>query len=237
MVGYARNKKVLLEMEIIYILVNPAVPENIGASARAIKTMGFSNLRLVNPCEYLSGPAKWLAHASHDILENAKVFSSLELALADIDFTIATSAKTRHVKADYYPLKSLPEIIEKKGNTISKIAIVFGGEESGLSNSDIASCDIVSYIPMKNLYPSLNLSQSVMLFAYGLSEINITTEIKNAEQNINTYKALKSRTEKALNKLKLNPDSNIYKRLLERFSVLSETDMHLVHSICNKILD
>ena len=84
-------------MNISFILVEPAVPENIGAAARAIKTMGFNDLRLVNPCDHLDMRAKMLAHASHEILENAKIFTNLSDAIADLDFTIATSAKQRWV--------------------------------------------------------------------------------------------------------------------------------------------
>ncbi|MEA3446645.1 MAG: tRNA/rRNA methyltransferase [Bacteroidota bacterium] len=224
-------------MKIVFILIGTAVPENVGAAARAMKTMGFTEMRLVRPCDYLSGPARWLAHASNDILENAKVFDSLENALKDIDFAIATSAKTRHVKADYYPLDDLTEIIRNKGNTISKTAIVFGCEESGLTNEEISLCDIVSSVPMKNLYPSLNLAQSVMLYAYGLSGLGLKSPEEKNDKNPETYKALKVRAGKALEKLGFNPESNIYNRFIERFAILSENDMHLIHSICNKILD
>ena len=71
-------------MNIYFILVEPAVPGNIGAAARAIKTMGYSNMRLVNPCDHLSIEAKMLAHASGEILEEAELFSGLEEAIADI---------------------------------------------------------------------------------------------------------------------------------------------------------
>ena len=66
---------------ISFILVEPKVPENIGAAARAIKTMGFGKLCLVNPCEYKTGKARWLAHGSNDILDDAQVFTSLEAAV------------------------------------------------------------------------------------------------------------------------------------------------------------
>ena len=64
----------LPEVDFTFVLVEPAVPENIGASARAIKTMDFNSLVLINPCDHLSAPARWLAHGSHDILENAVTF-------------------------------------------------------------------------------------------------------------------------------------------------------------------
>ncbi|MCF8370896.1 MAG: tRNA/rRNA methyltransferase [Bacteroidales bacterium] len=223
-------------MKIVFILVEPAVPENVGSAARAIKTMGFSELRLINPCDHLSGPARWLAHASNDILEKAQVYTSLEQALEDIDFAIASSAKSRHVKTDNYTLDELSAIIQKKGTLIASVAIVFGREESGLTNQEIALCDIVSTIPMKNLYPSLNLAQAVMLYAYSLSEINLISSTAQENRNTATYKALLSKTEMALLELEFTPGSNIYNRIIERLAVLSEDDMHLVHSVCSKIL-
>ena len=83
-------------MEIVFVLVEPAVPENIGASARALKTMGFDQLRLVNTQQHLEKQARILAHGSGDILAQAQAYDSLPAALADIDLAIATSAKPRH---------------------------------------------------------------------------------------------------------------------------------------------
>lgn len=223
-------------MKILFILVEPAVPENVGSAARAIKTMGFSDMRLVNPCGHLSGPARWLAHASNDILEKAQVHASLADALKDVDFAIASSAKPRSVKADYHVLDELPALIQKKGNSIASVAIVFGREESGLTNQEIALCDMVSTVPMKNLYPSLNLAQAVMLYAYSLSENNLPSSTIKESRNAASYKALHSKTEKALSELEFTPGSNIYNRIVERLAVLSEDDMHLVHSVCSKIL-
>ena len=85
-------------MLIHFILVEPGLPENVGAAARALKTMGFHSLRLVNPCDHLQDRARWVAHGSTDILENARVFTSLEDAVADVDMIVGTSAKSRTVK-------------------------------------------------------------------------------------------------------------------------------------------
>ncbi|MDZ7606531.1 MAG: TrmH family RNA methyltransferase [Cyclobacteriaceae bacterium] len=85
-----------------------------GAAARALKTMGFSELRLVNPTNHLSDKARWLAHGSTDILDNAKVFTSLEDALIDVDFSIGTTAKERSAKQDYYPPEEAKEIVQSK---------------------------------------------------------------------------------------------------------------------------
>ena len=160
-------------MKIVFILVEPAVPENVGAAARAFKTMGFNDLRLVNPCDYLSVDARKLAHASNDILENASVYNTLEEALHDIDFAFATSARDRWIKLDIIDSHEMPKFIEGKGDTISNVAVVFGREESGLTNHEINLCQRVTTIPLKTKYPSLNPAQSVMVYAYILSGINL----------------------------------------------------------------
>lgn len=223
-------------MEISFVLVEPAVPENVGAAARALKTMGFARLILVNPCDHLSGPARWLAHASNDILEEATIFDSLDRALAAFDFVIGTTAKKRSVKNDYYPLSDLAQLLAKKGTTIGKAAIVFGREESGLTNDELRLCDLVSNVPLQTSYPSLNLSQAVMLYAYELSKMNYSAEayeIKTSE----SFVSLKEKVALILQKSGFREDSNIYPRFFERINFLGETDIHLLHSFCNKLLD
>jgi tRNA/rRNA methyltransferase len=158
-------------IDVIFVLVEPAVPENIGAAARALKTTGFTQIRLVNPCNHLADEAKWLAHGSNDILEAADVFASLKEALDGVDFAVGTTAKNRSAKADYYTPEAAKGLIFKKSGTISKIAIVFGREESGLTNGELRMCDIASSIPLFAPYPSINLAQSVMIYAYVFSTL------------------------------------------------------------------
>lgn len=224
-------------MNISFILVEPAVPENIGAAARAMKTMGFDELILVNPCRYLDGPAKWLAHASTEILDNAKVFSTLKDALMNFDFVIGTTAKKRSVKYDYYPLNKLHNILQEKGNTISKAALVFGREESGLQNDELKLCNIVSTVPIKTLTPSLNLAQAVMLYAWELSgpvEQDMLTDIPNNEDSL---KVLLGKAKIVLTNAGFSENSLIYSRFLERISILGKNDIQLIHSFCNKLLE
>ena len=80
-------------MEICFILYKPAVPGNVGAAARAMNTMGFSHMRLINPCNHLGDEARMLAHGSHHILENATVHKTFEEAVGDLDLVICTTAK------------------------------------------------------------------------------------------------------------------------------------------------
>ncbi|MGE0079328.1 MAG: tRNA/rRNA methyltransferase [Bacteroidales bacterium] len=225
-------------MEVSFILVEPAVPENVGAAARAIKTMGFGDLRLVNPCDHLDMKARMLAHASNDILENAKVYQSLEEAIKDVDFVFATSAKQRWVKLDIIPCNELTDFIEKKGNTINNIAIVFGREESGLTNEEMALCHRASTIPLKTQYPSLNLAQSVMIYAYTLSFLTID-HIQSAPklQNPDSLKALISKVQSILSEVELGPDKLINGRIIERITDLDADDLKLLHSLSSALLE
>ena len=222
-------------MQIHFILVEPAVPENVGAAARAIKTMGFSSLRLVNTKVHLDEKAGWLAHASNEILDNAKEFPTLKEAIKDIDWIIGTSAKKRRVNEDYYASNKLNELIEAKSGTIKNLAIVFGREESGLTNDELKLCDIATSVPMKTTYPSLNLAQSVMVYAYTLSQLDYEEKNPDQETNQDELNILKTKTENILQKIGFKEDTAIYNRILERLMILGETDIHLLLSIEHKI--
>jgi tRNA/rRNA methyltransferase len=220
-------------MEVHFILVEPAVPENIGASARAIKTMTFNRLRLVNPVDHLSNEAFTLAHGSADILKSANVFPTLEQALHGIDFVIGTSAKTRRIRHDYYHADQLVDIIHKKGGSIRSVGMVFGREESGLTNDELNQCHIIAYVPMAESYPSLNLAQAVMIFAYELSALNLKS--RSADENnpsIPVYAATRRRVAEILSSLGMNTNQALYNRIMERVSIMGEDDIHLVCSIC-----
>ena len=225
-------------MNISFILNEPAIPANIGSSARAIKTMGFSNLYLVNPsCNYINNEASWLAHGSNDILKNAILYNNFNDCISQFDFIIGTSAKQRISKFDYYPIEKMNNFIIKKGNTINNIGIVFGKEESGLNNKEIKQCDIVTFVPMACKYPSLNLSQAVMLYAYQLSKLKSQkTEIQEEKEEGNIYKAMKKNVIKVLNKTYISKNENLYHRILERIASAGKNDIHLINSACNALL-
>ena len=224
-------------MKISFILVEPAVPENVGAAARAIKTMGFTALRLVNPCNHLDDKAKMLAHASHDILENAVVYSSLVEAVKDLDFIIGTTAKQRWVKLDIIPSNELISFIQNKGNSINNIGIVFGREESGLTNDEISICNRVSTIPLANPYPSINLAQTVMIYAYILSSLQMTIPSEKGFANDQSFKTLKERVNDILSIAEITPEMMIYGRIHERIAELGEKDIKLLHSVTSKLIE
>ena len=218
-------------MIIHFVLVEPAVPENVGAAARAIKTMGFSGLRLVNPCEFRQGKAKWVAHASAEILDRAGVFKSLEEAVADVDFVVGTSAKTRSVKGDHHPVDKLPGIIRNKKHGIDSVAIVFGREESGLTNDEIRRCHISTYIPMATTYPSLNLAQAVMLYAWILSTSKRKESSWQDPVQQSKFSAAVSGLKSLLAGTRVEKNPNIYNRIFERVALMGDNDINLPMSV------
>ena len=223
-------------MNILFILVEPAVPGNVGAAARAIKTMGFSQLRLVNPCDYLSMEAKILAHASTEILEGAEVFQTLDEALKDLDLSIASTAKVKDARLEYHRNTELPDIIKAKGKAVKRTGVVFGREEYGLSNEEIRMCDIASSIPLKQSYPSLNLSQAVMLYAYTLAELaGNRKEQKPPGRDENEFRTMMERSKELLRRIEADRNPALYNRILERIALLGEEDIHLLLSVLAKI--
>lgn len=149
-----------------FVLVEPEVEGNIGASARALKTTGFKNLILVNPKHDRANPeAEWLAHRSEDILEQARTVSSLSEAIADKRLVIGTTQRRRHFKFPLYSPEDIAGKIEEVAVT-HPVAIVFGRERTGLTNGELLKCHIHSTIISATRSPALNLSQSVMIYAH-----------------------------------------------------------------------
>jgi tRNA/rRNA methyltransferase len=224
--------------ELIFILCEPAREENIGASARALKTMGIDKLYLVNPIANHQGEkARATAHGSIDILESAKVFSHLAAAIEGIDLVIGSTAKKRNVAETYFEAESLPDLILGKGD-LQNAAIVFGGEESGLSNEQLALCHIRSTIPMANKYPSLNLAQSVMVYATYLSKLTLRPRSKKKERKPveAEFPIIREKAKQILADVNMKPDNLIYPRIMERLMLLEKDDINLFHSFAKYYL-
>ena len=158
-------------MRLTIILVAPARAENVGAAARAMKTMGFRDLRIVDSEAHLAPAARWVAHGSGDILDGVTTYPTLAAALHAVDFTVATTARSR-ARFHYYatPQQLLP-LLEEKAQWMTHAALVFGREDSGLSNEELALADVLTGVPMAADYPSLNLGQSVMVYCYQLTSL------------------------------------------------------------------
>ncbi len=223
-------------MEICYILYKPAVPGNVGSAARAMNTMGFSSLRLIQPCDHLGNEARMLAHGSNHILENATVYETFEEAVRDLDLVICTTARGRTAKHDYHSSREIRGLIEKKADHLNRVGILFGTEESGLPNALILKSDLAMSIAMKSSYPSLNLGQAVMLTAYELSPLNELSKpghdmVKTGEG----WGELKGQTEHLLEAIGILKGTALYHRIMERLSTIGSNEIPLFLSVIKRI--
>ena len=170
------------------VLVNPQLPENIGLVARAMDNCGLGNLLLVNPREEWPNNIAINSSAnSKKIIHKAKVFQSLEKALSNFTFVIATSNRRRFLEKPFLQSK------EKLFNIIkdyNKVAIVFGPENSGLSNNDLMLADLIFRIDTAKSNTSLNLSHAVLLVSFGWREFFIINHHKTPVKNLKNNKAL-----------------------------------------------
>lgn len=224
-------------MKIHFILVEPAVPENIGATCRALKTMGFDALRVVNSNAHLEEKTRWVAHGSADILDGIIRFNSLSEAIADMDFVIGSTARKRTKYDNHISSRDIANFIKDKSGLANQIAIVFGSEESGLSSSNIELCHAVTKIPIVTTHPSLNLSQAVMLYAYELSVLNLNQEVEPTEKtNAINIRSLMDKIDELASLIEINKNQKLYHNIKQRIISLSNSDMHIAHSVCAKIL-
>ena len=148
------------------ILVKPQIGENIGATARVMKNFGLSNLSIVSPKEkWPNRKAMYTSVKAINIIHNTKVFNNTEQALRKHDIVFATSARIRNINKKIFSLEEAITVIKKSKK---KIAILFGPENSGLSNEDLISANYLLKIPSNPKYESLNLSHAVSVVAYNL---------------------------------------------------------------------
>ncbi len=224
---------------IYFVLVEPKVPGNIGAVARALKTMGFHHLILVNPGDYLAPEAQWMAHASEDILKKAMIYSSLPEAIKDKHFVVATTQRQRSFHLPYYHPKELAEKIIPIA-TEHQVALVFGREQSGLTNEELSLCHAVTTIPSHTRHPSLNLAQAVMIYCYELFT-HAYGELKKYNWRLANHQeleALYSHLQKSLRRVGFVPIDS-WENFILRFSRLlgrANTEVRDVR-VWHKILD
>jgi tRNA/rRNA methyltransferase len=147
------------------VLCRPSHPGNIGAAARAMKTMGLSDLRLVAPQRFPSPEAQWMATHAVDVLESSTVHASLEEAIQDCVAAFAMSARPREWSPQVLDARSAAaRAVELDGD----VAFVFGNETAGLTNDEAFACQYLVHIPANPEFSSLNLAQAVQVVAYEL---------------------------------------------------------------------
>jgi tRNA/rRNA methyltransferase len=230
------------EMEIVFILDRPEHPANIGGAARAIKTTGHQTIRLIQPLvDHLSPEALALAHGSKEILEAIETYTTLSEAAFDCDLIIATTARHRRFKLDYTAADELPKVLSEKGGSVKKVALLFGGERSGLSDEMIRQSDLVSTLPLATTYPSLNLSQAVMLYAYILrsDRVKLQTTDFRIDKNLPNPAQHRHLVAKVMNMIDMlhMPDSSILKdHLRKALGKVPIAESHIIHEICRRVM-
>ena len=223
-----------------FILVRPQMGENIGFVARAIKNFNIKKLRIVDPkCNWPSQKALATSVGANDVLKSSKIYNSVNKSIADLRVVFASTSRIRKVNKKIISILDLRKKIKKK----QKIGIMFGPEDSGLSNDELNCANYLVKIPTNRKFSSLNLSHSAIIFCFQLFQ-----HFSNKKVIYNsTYKssvAKKSQVNKFLNfiineldkKGFLQPDhkrksmirniNNIFHRLN-----LSEQEIHILLGI------
>lgn len=154
--------------QIRIVLVHTSHPGNIGATARAMKTMGLTQLVLVNPQSFPDPKAIEMSSHADDILDSAKVVSSLKEALAGCTLAIGTSARSRNIALrPLMPSACAEKLLDTLHTAASsEVALVFGREHAGLTNEELLHCHYHVTIPANPEYSSLNLAASVQVLCY-----------------------------------------------------------------------
>jgi len=149
------------------VLCAPSHPGNVGATARAMQAMGVSRLVLVNPQRFPDAEADALASGAVAVLHAAEVVTTLDAALAGAVLAIGFSARPREFAATVLPVRAAAAEALRYAQA-GDVALVFGHEMSGLSNAELARCQIVATIPTDPAFASLNLAAAVQVAAYEL---------------------------------------------------------------------
>ena len=230
------------------ILVETSHPGNVGAVARAMKTMGLTNLILVNPKDpkvNFNPEAIAMASNAIDVLEAAQIVASLELAIADCHYILGTSARRRYLD---WPLMTPREASAQVVNYVEskmQVAILFGRERNGLENYELERCHAHVYIPANPEYSSLNLAQAVQLVAYEmrlalLSEAEFAYTPKDPLALPGQLEGFYTAVEEVLLKIKfLDPKAPRklmprLKRLFQRFC-LEEVEVKMLRGIFEEL--
>ena len=180
-----------MSLSVVFVLVGTTHPGNVGAAARAMKTMGFVDLRLVDVCDHLDSEAIARASGAHDVLERAGTYPNLAEAIADCRTVVGTSARRREISVPILAAREIGELLARLAARTASLhaaggeaasgdagpvkvetraAILFGQERSGLDNTALDLCTHQLRIPCNPDFSSLNLGSAVQVVAYELSQ-------------------------------------------------------------------
>lgn len=150
---------------IVVVLDHPQDLVNVAGVVRAMKNMGLSRLRLVQPDEFDSRRIEGIAHRSEDVVEGTRLLDTLEEAVEDATWVVGTTARGRTAHRNYRrPRELAPQVVRRARE--GTVALVFGREDRGLSNAALDMCQAVAVIPTDPEYSSLNLAQAFLVLGY-----------------------------------------------------------------------
>ncbi len=150
------------------VLSHTTHPGNIGAAARAMKTMGLSQLYLINPRLFPDPQATAMAAGADDVLRDAVICGSIDEALKGVVFTVALTARMRDISLQVSsPREAMPVLLQQAAS--NPVALLFGTEMSGLTNDEMGKAQLLSHISANPEFSSLNLAAAVQVLAYQLS--------------------------------------------------------------------
>ena len=195
-----------LNKQVKIILIETSNSGNIGSVLRAMKTMGFKNLCLVNPKKFPSDEVKALAANAKDMIDDVVVVDTLDKALSDIDFVVGTSSRIRKVPWPNEPLNTVAPQINKIIESKTNVGILFGREDRGLTNDELQRCNLHIHIPANEEYPVLNLAMAVQVVCYQIYIDSLSKKSLVKNDNWDVPKA----------------KSNHVKRLIEHFISVAE---------------
>ncbi|MDF2868375.1 MAG: tRNA ((32)/uridine(32)-2-O)-methyltransferase TrmJ [Gammaproteobacteria bacterium] len=160
------------------VLIGTKHPGNIGAAARAMKTMGLRQLYLVNPVEFPSSKAVAMSSNADDLLAEAIVVNNLEQALSGCSLVVGTSARQRKLPWPLLAPRECAELMIKHATT-QTVALVFGREDTGLLNEELDRCHYHVTIPANPEYSSLNLAAAVQVLSYELRVASLNEPVNH----------------------------------------------------------
>lgn len=162
------------------ILVNTQMGENIGMCARAMLNCGLTDLRLVAPRDgWPSEIARATSSGAVAVIDHARVYDTLADAVADCNFVVATTARSRDMVKSILTPETAAHALQQ---SVGKSAILFGPERAGLTNDDLTLCDAILNIPLNPEYMSLNIAQAVLLVCYEWYKLEIERNDLNEVQ-------------------------------------------------------
>ena len=223
------------------VLCRPSHPGNIGAAARAMKTMGIADLRLVNPEKWPAPEDRWMATNAGDVLSAAQLHPDLASAIGDCVAAFALSARPREWSTQVLDARAAAA---RASAIDGPVAFVFGNEQAGLTNEEMLACQYLVHIPANPEFSSLNLAQAVQVVCYEMFLLSgVKVEKARMEKPATTQdrEGLYSHLEKAATDSKFfNPDSGSklrtrWRRLFSRVPDLEREEVNILRGLLNAL--